>query len=256
MFEWVRTALKCIPKIAKKVQRFFFRKDDYSGLIPLTEREYEERFQKLSDEQRLRAFEMVLDTRKFEIEMYWKRATYFWAFIASAFAGYIFLVRAGAENQFFGLVVICIGLVLSFAWLFTNLGSKTWQRHWEKHLDLLEDQFVGPLYKTVNSRKTFSVSKINGIVSGVFCAAWVLMGIDHLQKNGSLYLSFDIGDADFLIWIALLGAFAAIFAMVFGYGRGRFGLQQTQMFKRIVKYQEVDEVLKLKMKFEEHDKSK
>ena len=28
------------------------------------------------------------DIRKFEIELYWKRATYYWTFIAAAFAGY------------------------------------------------------------------------------------------------------------------------------------------------------------------------
>ncbi|QWF70402.1 hypothetical protein KEF85_13820 [Methylomonas paludis] len=30
----------------------------------------------------------ALDTRKFEIELYWKRATYFWTFIGVIFGGY------------------------------------------------------------------------------------------------------------------------------------------------------------------------
>lgn len=34
------------------------------------------------------ALKMALDTRKFEIELYWKRATYFWAFIALAFGAF------------------------------------------------------------------------------------------------------------------------------------------------------------------------
>jgi len=41
---------------------------------------------------RERAIEQALDTRKFEIDLYWKRATYFWAFIAATFAGYFLIL--------------------------------------------------------------------------------------------------------------------------------------------------------------------
>ncbi len=36
-----------------------------------------------------KALELALEIRKFEIELYWKRATYFWAFITIALAGYV-----------------------------------------------------------------------------------------------------------------------------------------------------------------------
>jgi len=93
--------------------------------------------------------------------MYWKRASYFWAFIASAFVGYFALVsssnyrlqdRFNHAEVFF---VICIGFILSVAWLLTNIGSKSWQRHWEVRVDLLEDNFTGPLYKTVLEEDIF-----------------------------------------------------------------------------------------------------
>jgi len=35
-----------------------------------------------------RRLEKILDIRKFEIDLYWKRATYFWAFIAASLTGY------------------------------------------------------------------------------------------------------------------------------------------------------------------------
>lgn len=44
--------------------------------------------EKESDTRAGRALALALDIRKFEIDLYWKRATYFWAFIAAAFAGY------------------------------------------------------------------------------------------------------------------------------------------------------------------------
>ena len=36
------------------------------------------------------AIKIALETRKFEIELYWKRATYFWAFLVSAFGIYFY----------------------------------------------------------------------------------------------------------------------------------------------------------------------
>ncbi|MGH8568044.1 MAG: hypothetical protein ACREXU_08475, partial [Gammaproteobacteria bacterium] len=39
-----------------------------------------------------------------------------------------------------------------------NRGSKFWQENWENHVDLLEDQIMGPLYKTVVSRAVQNAS--------------------------------------------------------------------------------------------------
>lgn len=38
-----------------------------------------------------KALAYALDIRKFEIDLYWKRASYFWTFIAATFAGFITL---------------------------------------------------------------------------------------------------------------------------------------------------------------------
>jgi hypothetical protein len=40
------------------------------------------------DDRQKAALALAHDIRKFEIDLYWKRATYFWAFIAVAFAGF------------------------------------------------------------------------------------------------------------------------------------------------------------------------
>ena len=101
-----------------------------------------------------KALEHALDIRKFEIGLYWQRATYFWALIAAAFAGYFALMgSAGLENkEFLAFLVSCIGLVFTFAWFQVNRGSKFWQENWENHVDMLEDSITGPLYKTVLRR--------------------------------------------------------------------------------------------------------
>ncbi len=64
-----------------------------AALRPLSEAEYKSDL--LDDETKAKvAFEKAWEIRNFEIEMYWKRASYFWAFIASAFVGYFALVSS------------------------------------------------------------------------------------------------------------------------------------------------------------------
>ena len=41
-----------------------------------------------------KALNLALAIRKFEIDLYWKRATYFWAFLAVTLAGYFTLLAA------------------------------------------------------------------------------------------------------------------------------------------------------------------
>jgi len=140
-----------------------------------------------------RALKYALDIRKFEINLYWKRATYFWAFIAASFVAYSALQQTkNAENSYLSFIVSCLGLVFSFAWFFVNKGSKQWQENWENHVDLLEDEIIGQLYKVVLSRPNpnnikdkikqlvigpapYSVSKINQIVSLFVIAIWAIL---------------------------------------------------------------------------------
>jgi len=133
-----------------------------------------------------RALAYALDIRKFEIELYWKRATYFWAFIASAFAGYALTYRKSTDNDpWLSLLFSALGFVFSFAWYLANRGSKFWQNNWERHVDLLEDITLGPLYKVIavetisgnilNSPGQFSVSKINQILSVFVTVIWGIL---------------------------------------------------------------------------------
>lgn len=47
--------------------------------------QYEEAFRGKEE----KALNQALDIRKFEIELYWKRATYFWTFIGATMAGFL-----------------------------------------------------------------------------------------------------------------------------------------------------------------------
>ena len=131
------------------------------------------------------ALRQALDIRKFEIDMYWKRTTYFWTLIAATFAGFFVLQsKDSASNLEAILLVCCIGLTFSVGWYFVNRGSKYWQNNWERHVDLLEEEVVGPLYKTTIAQDSygffeifsafpFSVSRINQTLSLFIVAIWL-----------------------------------------------------------------------------------
>jgi hypothetical protein len=186
-----------------------------------------------------KAFDKAWEIRNFEIELYWKRATYFWAFVASTFVGYFALVGAEkyskadryqhAEVYF----IICLGFIVSLAWLLTNRGSKQWQRNWESHIDLLENQFTGPLYKTVVPSRTFSVSKINELVSAAICLVWISLGAKFLLDANLLHLTWK---PNWFVLIATMATVLLSMAMTLGYGRGRFGERTVQMYRRSVEY--------------------
>lgn len=144
-----------------------------------------------------KALEQALDIRKFEIEMYWKRASYFWTLIAASFAGYG-LTLGKAELGFFSTVVCCVGLVFSVGWSLVIKGSKQWQENWENHVEMLEDCIQGPLYKTVLRRPEpqgirehitdfltgpapFSVAGINQIISYFTTLVWLVLLVTSLQ---------------------------------------------------------------------------
>ena len=119
--------------------------------------EYLEHFsgEPLRDSRQTEAFRLAHDIRKFEIELYWKRAAYFWTFIAAALAGYFVLQQRGTGDSFdSAYIVTCLGFTFSLAWYLVNRGSKSWQRNWEAQVDLLEDEITGPLYKSEINRFT------------------------------------------------------------------------------------------------------
>jgi len=144
-----------------------------------------------------KALQLAHEIRKFEIDLYWKRATYFSAFLAVTLAGYFTLLTAKEvprdEKGEALLIVSCLGVVFSVAWYFVNRASKFWQENWEKHVDLHEEAVTTPLYKTVLSDADlsfwkwwgpypFSVSKLNQILSLFVTLLFLLLAATTLSR--------------------------------------------------------------------------
>lgn len=147
----------------------------------------------VASERQKEALKQALDIRKFETDLYWKRASYFWTFIAGMFAGYFLLTKDPVHSFEPAYTVACLGLTFSVAWYFVNRGSKAWQRNWEIQVDLLEDEIMGPLYKSALNRQhfdlwditagyPFSPSKINQILGVFVCAVWLFLMVHSLLE--------------------------------------------------------------------------
>ena len=125
-----------------------------------------------------KALSYAMEIRKFEIELCWKRAVYFFSLLAALFIAYGALINSDssidsceilllsvdvresvdisdfcnedkyAEKNIFLFIVTCLGIVVSAGWHCVNRGSKYWQSNWELHVEALENSVVGPLYKT------------------------------------------------------------------------------------------------------------
>lgn len=105
-----------------------------------------------------RAWKTAWENRKFEIEMYWRRAAYFWVFIAAIYTAFFNVLKICVEKQtecntpkcFQAVMLVMLaflGFVFCLGFFLQNIGSKQWQTNWETHVDLLEDEVVGNLYK-------------------------------------------------------------------------------------------------------------
>ena len=82
------------------------------------------------EEKRNKAFEHALDIRKFEIDLYWKRASYFWTFIAATLAGYaaIHVLPEQSPAKIDLLVAIsCLGVAHS-NW--RRINWRGYHHHW------------------------------------------------------------------------------------------------------------------------------
>jgi len=161
------------------------------------------------------AYKISIETRNFEIDLYWKRSLFFWGFIATASLGYGSSLLAEKPNHNLALLIACFGLVCSLCWSLVNRGSKYWQEHWERkvtdfeenlgHLELFraEDKLDDSKSCWLGARK-YSVSRIAIALSDFSVLLWLGLIVNHTLSYfpNHVYLSNDAK-----IFLAILGVF-------------------------------------------------
>lgn len=165
----------------------------------------------LTGTRRTLALQTALDNFRYENELYWKKSILFWAFTALAFTG-LFVSDAAMRNPYFYQLVVCsIGAVISFAWVAITKGSRYTQEKWCRLVHTLEDEAVGPLFKThtmITSAKAranslyhpskgvvcdpaspsyelrpFCASKVNDYLSLYLACTWVFLAVRYFVKT-------------------------------------------------------------------------
>ncbi len=160
-------------KNKKKASKIKNRKE-YLSLFPDDNKSVSER-------KRMLALKEALETRKFEINLYWKRTGFFWAFITVIYTALFnvfckYLEYPCKYSIFVPAISVLAGLgfFFSLAWHMVNKGSKFWQENWENQVALLERSEIGPLHDVYLNPKggklkrwnptesfDFSVTKVN-----------------------------------------------------------------------------------------------
>jgi len=124
------------------------------------------------------ALKRAYGLRNFEIEHYWKRATYFWAFQVAIFAAFGLLWKETIAWSLITVALAGLGILTAVANALSARGSRFWQENWENHIDMLENEIEGRLYKTVwlrDEKVSFSVPRINQYLSYYFIVFWVIV---------------------------------------------------------------------------------
>jgi hypothetical protein len=130
----------------------------------------------------VKAFEIALKTREFEINLYWTRANYFWLFVSAIAVGWYHT----KDLLFINFSVMLLGFTVSFVWFCVSRGGKYWQDNWEDNIyylsrilkvpvfELLLDTSGDDCYK-LSSAYRYSVSKLNQFVSLAVTLFWMLL---------------------------------------------------------------------------------
>jgi hypothetical protein len=88
----------------------------------------------------IEVFKIALDTRNFEINLFWQRCNYFLVLNSALAIGFF-----GIKEEEYHLPTAILGLIVCVLWFRVALGSKYWQSRWEQALEQLEHHYVhGP----------------------------------------------------------------------------------------------------------------
>ncbi len=95
-------------------------------------------------------YDAAIRAREFEIDLFWKRALFFWGFLAAAFVA---LAATHQKSPRLAVVVASFGMVCSWTWSLANRGSKYWYESWEQKVQTAERSITGPLFAQIETPK-------------------------------------------------------------------------------------------------------
>lgn len=150
-----------------------FRKRNPQELQPPTP------FDPDNEKGQLELYKIAVDTRKLELDLFWKRSGFFWGFLAVTLAG--FFAAREKQQGFAQLLLALIGVIEALCWWLVNRGSKYWHENWEQMVRKLEKS-PGLFNQTSELQRkgylgaaAYSVSRITIFFS--FCTLVLFVGL-------------------------------------------------------------------------------
>lgn len=153
---------------------------------------------KLKRIQDIDIYKIVLDTRNFEVSLFWQRSNYFLALNSALVIG-AFLSRTP-----YSFVLASLGLVSSVLWYFVNLGSKFWQSRWEHRLQVVERE-IAPGLNLFGADKTIVFADVRKSLQ-FFNHGWLQQLFDEqVLWKPSVSFCMELLSFVFIVaWIVLL----------------------------------------------------
>lgn len=210
-----------------------FKKDD---TVPLLKDEFinslvgniDEKNDALTEKKRTETLDKILerayDIRKFELDLYWKRATYFWGFLIAIFTAFFIAIDSSKKIGFhIQFLIICMGLVFSFAWYLVNRGSTYWVTNYERVIDTIEE-YKGISFYNLNLKNDneflkisyfpFSVSRINITISLFVVIIWLGLFLNALFYNIKNSTGYCLPNIDCKILAITVATFYFIYQLI------------------------------------------
>ena len=168
----------------------------------------------------LERYKIAIETRNFEIQLFWHRSLFFAAFVSAIFVGYSTITA----NDFTKVILATLGFLITLAWSLANRGSKYWYESWESKINDLEENSQQPLFLPWKSpqekfflyrSRLFSVSKIAIYVTDLIFLSWLSIFIKETFEYFNL-LSASKDHSCFLFSIFLIFILLALAALFWG----------------------------------------
>ena len=86
-------------------------------------------------------YKIAIDTRNFEIGLFWQRSNYFLVLNTAIAVGFFSL----EGKCYYQAALSVFGVLVSILWFRVNLGSKYWQSRWEQRASILEGELTGDI---------------------------------------------------------------------------------------------------------------
>jgi hypothetical protein len=151
-------------------------------------------------------YKTLLDTRNFEINLFWQRSNYFLVLNSAIALGYFNL-----KEQQYGLIFAVMGVLASMLWFWVCLGGKFWQSRWEQRLSDFETENLNGLefFSSDKTRiysdveKSLNISELTGIQKLIYKLVLKKPSVSYSMIR--LSALFVLGWASFILTSIIIG---------------------------------------------------